>query len=226
MFQSRKKANEYRDLCLLSVLPAVLFLLLGIFTASAIVIFIGLLLFIIPASLYGNYETWSLGAEGEEKVAENLNLLDDRYRVIHDVMLPKMYGNIDHIVLGPNGVFVIETKNHKGFIVCDGDSWNQHKVGRRGTPYLGNIGSPSRQVKRMAIFLRDFIRDHCEMNLYVNGIVVFTNENAKLRINNPTVAVLRPQEISDFIQSFDSKTFAHPKLEELEAALRLYSCYS
>lgn len=169
--------------------------------------------------------TWSSGAEGEEKVAKYLAHLNESYYVIHDVVLPRMKGNIDHVVLGPNGVFVIETKNHKGFITCNGDFWKQQKYGRRGTRYLGRIGSPSKQVKRKAVLLNKFIQKHLQIYLYVNGLVVFTNEHVRLRIGDPTVAVLRPSEICDFIENYPPRIPKYVKPEELEALLKPYSSF-
>lgn len=51
-----------------------------------------------------------LGLEGERAIGEELNqLMLQGYRVFHDI--PKeMTGNIDHVVVGGNGVFAIETK--------------------------------------------------------------------------------------------------------------------
>lgn len=51
----------------------------------------------------------SEGARGEEKVGAALGSLETSgYRVLHDIDTGK--GNIDHVVVGPTGVFVIETK--------------------------------------------------------------------------------------------------------------------
>ena len=225
MFESRKKADTHKNSGIFFIFLAFLFFLLGIASASIPVFLIAFLFLVASLFFFENQVTWSIGAQGEEEVAECLNLLDDRYYVIHDVVLPEMTGNIDHIVLGPNGIFAIETKNHKGFITCQGDWWKQRKIGRRGTPYLGKMGSPSKQVKRKAVLLSRFIQDRFKINLYINGIVVFANEEARLEINNPTVAVLRPQELCNFIKHYRS-TSKDIKLEELEAALNPYSCFS
>src|ERR1700759_2341184 len=53
------------------------------------------------------------GAVAEERVGGVLDQLDrTRWRVIHDATLGR--GNVDHIVIGPPGVFTIETKSHPG----------------------------------------------------------------------------------------------------------------
>jgi len=51
----------------------------------------------------------SLGLEGERFTAEALNqLVRDGFWVYHDIPFP--YGNIDHVVISPYGVFSINTK--------------------------------------------------------------------------------------------------------------------
>jgi hypothetical protein len=49
------------------------------------------------------------GLDGELATAEELNrLMLEGYRIFHDLPFP--YGNIDHVVIGPPGVFAIDTK--------------------------------------------------------------------------------------------------------------------
>ena len=53
------------------------------------------------------------GARGEEEVGGLLEQLRGReWRVIHDASFGR--GNVDHIVIGPAGVFTVETKSHPG----------------------------------------------------------------------------------------------------------------
>jgi hypothetical protein len=65
---------------------------------------------------------WSIGAEGEEATASYLDhLAADGYVVMHDLRRSMSTANIDHVVIGPTGVFVIETKNIKGTLRIDGE---------------------------------------------------------------------------------------------------------
>jgi hypothetical protein len=60
-------------------------------------------------------KSWEQGAIGEEKLGARLNLLrDEGYAVIHDRRIRGTRANIDHIVIGPAGVFVIDAKRYKG----------------------------------------------------------------------------------------------------------------
>ncbi len=58
------------------------------------------------------------GAEGEDKVGRILSELPGEFRVIND--LPTRRGNLDHVVIGPTGVYVIDTKSCRGVISADG----------------------------------------------------------------------------------------------------------
>jgi hypothetical protein len=65
-----------------------------------------------------DYENWAQGAEGEETVGKILEGLREKgWCVIHDVSFGR--GNIDHIVVGPGGVFTIETKSRGGKVFPD-----------------------------------------------------------------------------------------------------------
>lgn len=62
--------------------------------------------------------TWRKGAVGEALIGFVLRDLPDDYLVINDLSTP--YGNLDHVVVGPTGIFAIDTKNWKGIVTADG----------------------------------------------------------------------------------------------------------
>jgi hypothetical protein len=55
---------------------------------------------------------WKTGAAGEERVAQVL--ADAPITALHDRRIPRSKANIDHIAIGPAGVFVIDAKKYKG----------------------------------------------------------------------------------------------------------------
>ena len=58
---------------------------------------------------------WEHGAEGEVAVARALESLPDGWVVLHDLAWPgRPRANIDHVVIGPGGVFVVDAKNWSG----------------------------------------------------------------------------------------------------------------
>jgi hypothetical protein len=75
---------------------------------------------------------WERGAEGEEAVAAALaQLPSETWTVFHDVKWPgRRYANVDHIVVGPPGVFVIDAKNWSGQVAVKGAVLRQNGFSR------------------------------------------------------------------------------------------------
>ncbi len=142
------------------------------------------------------YRIYKGGSKGEQDVIKTLNRnLNDDYYLINEVYLGRG-GDVDHIVLGPTGVFVLETKNWSGKILCDGDNWQR--------PGKHPMGSPSLQVKRNTQKIKHLIDSSPvlrENGVWVEGIVVFTNQYSSLNISNPTVTILKLQQLPSHITS-------------------------
>ena len=63
--------------------------------------------------------SWRMGALGECEVAAELDRLSDKFTVFNNVNTTR--GNLDHVVVGPTGLFVLETKNWTGTIAATDD---------------------------------------------------------------------------------------------------------
>jgi hypothetical protein len=61
--------------------------------------------------------SWRKGALGEYEVGAELERLSDAFFIFNDVNT--RHGNFDHVVVGPTGLFAIETKNWNGLIGAD-----------------------------------------------------------------------------------------------------------
>jgi hypothetical protein len=73
--------------------------------------------------------TWQRGAHGERHTARQLRRLHrDGYVVFHDLAVPDSPANVDHLVIGPTGVFVIDSKQWTGSVHqgADGLAWHNH----------------------------------------------------------------------------------------------------
>ncbi len=66
-----------------------------------------------------NHETHAMyrGVVGEIEVGEALDRLGPEWSVLHAVPVESGASDIDHLVIGPAGVFVVATKNHSGLNV-------------------------------------------------------------------------------------------------------------
>ena len=54
------------------------------------------------------------GVVGEIEVGESLDRLGPDWHVLHALPVDEDHADIDHLVIGPSGVFVISTRNHTG----------------------------------------------------------------------------------------------------------------
>jgi hypothetical protein len=74
--------------------------------------------------------SWQRGAQGERRTARLLDLLTgDGFVVFHDLAVPgNTSANVDHLVIGPSGVFVIDSKQWTGSVQQspDGLAWHNH----------------------------------------------------------------------------------------------------
>jgi hypothetical protein len=73
--------------------------------------------------------SWQRGAHGERHTARLLDRLTrDGYVVFHDLAVPDSDANVDHLVIGPPGLFVIDSKQWTGSVHqgADGLAWHNH----------------------------------------------------------------------------------------------------
>lgn len=185
----------------------------GVYLWSSVGLVLIPLAYVLGLTSLRERTVWRTGSRGESSVLSELEKLGDDYRVLNGIVVPPNRGDTDHIVVGPNGLFVIETKNYAGIIHCEGDAWTREKIGRAGTPYQLEIGSPSNQVKRNAKVLKDFILAHEKEifqerrspHLWIAGIIVFTRPDTMLDLREPTVPVVELDDLADYIDSFESE---------------------
>ncbi|MBK5240325.1 MAG: NERD domain-containing protein [Clostridium sp.] len=126
------------------------------------------------------------GFLGEKLVAFSLSGLDKtRYKVINNIML--QVGNkttqIDHVIVSNYGIFVIETKNYKGWIIGDefDDNWKQVIYKRKEKLY-----NPIKQNYGHIQSLKEILKEFGGVN-YIS-IVAFTTR-AELKVTSKTDVV-------------------------------------
>ena len=203
---------------------------LGIFRNDLLAFFVGGFVFVLCGYMYELKLTqariWRAGLLGQKKVEEVLLKLDNRYILLNNLSLPFKNCDIDHLLVGPNGVFLIETKNYKGEISCTGDLWEYQKVGKMGGIYKGYITNPSRQLKRNVWELKSFLDKNqrgCLESmsfLWIQGMVVFTNEEAVLNTKDETVVILKVNDLYDYIKNFKKTKIPEDDIEKIASLLK------
>jgi hypothetical protein len=91
---------------------------------------------------------WRVGAGGEETVGGRLEKLAKHgWHVLHAVPVGDRGSDIDHVVIGPGGVFTVNTKTHP-----DGRVWvgrNSVRVNGHAVPYLRNSRFEAQRAERL-----------------------------------------------------------------------------
>lgn len=161
-----------------------LFILLLLIFAIIIVVIISS----VSSENKARQEITAAGKQGEEDTAYLLNSLPDSYKLIRNAIISYdgKKSEIDNIVIGSTGVFIIETKNLKGRIVgnCENNNWLQHKVGRGGTDYYKEFYNPTKQVATHIYRLKGIFKQN-KIRVFINGAVYFSNPEASVNLRNP-----------------------------------------
>lgn len=146
------------------------------------------------------------GEKGEAKVRYALSWLPQDYKIIQGDNNEKLYlinedfrderQEYDHIVVGPNGLFLIETKNYGGIVRIDSHgNWTQQKNDEK----VKGLKNPRQQVIQHEKLIKSFI----EENIPVHSIICIANEKTLIEgIENSSVPIVKCDQIQQYIEDF------------------------
>jgi len=153
------------------------------------------------------------GAKGEEWVARELAFLSSEYAVFNGLRLAGGKQNFDHIIVGPAGVFVVETKNWKGSVEF-----------RDGKLYAGGkepSRPPLKQVKAETAELVSFIDDAGCGDLPVHSVLCFLGTKLPEDVMNVNgVVVCTGQRLIDVLQETFDEPIPESMREQVVGELR------
>lgn len=139
------------------------------------------------------------GFFGEKSVAFFLSRLDPaKYKVINNIMLQagSRTTQIDHVVVSNFGIFVIETKNYKGWIMGNefDDYWTQVIYKRKE-----KLHNPIRQNYGHIQALKEALNEHADVN-YISIVAFTTKADLKVKASTDVVyTVGLPKTIRKYI---------------------------
>jgi hypothetical protein len=153
--------------------------------------------------------SWRKGALGEYEVGAELERLSDAFFIFNDVNT--RHGNFDHVVVGPTGLFAIETKNWNGLIGADASD-ELRKNGRdASSPHV-------RKFLRRSMVLRDQIVALTHSNgLYVRCVMVFPKAHIEAKFGDTgKVHCIGVDQLRDYIDNAKfSQKFTSSRIDEL-----------
>ena len=162
----------------------------------------------------------NIGKLGEKRVAMKLDWLPKEYVTLNDILLPTYYGTtqIDHIVVSPYGIFVIETKNYKGWIFGheNSEEWKQSLLGKKGvwgcSSEQHKFRNPIRQNAAHARAVKAILKDVGDFAII--PIVVFSN-SADLKITTPNHIVINWCNLRSAIESYRYKCISQEDVQTI-----------
>lgn len=110
--------------------------------------------------------SWRIGADGEEAVGSLLDKMcrkDSRWRVLHSVPVGERGSDIDHLVIGPGGVFTINAKHHPKAKVWVGK--DSLRVNGHTQPYIRNSRFEAKRATRL-------LTETCGFDVRVDALIV------------------------------------------------------
>lgn len=125
------------------------------------------------------------GAEGEEAVARRLRKLGDEWKVLHSVPVGDGDCDIDHVVIGPGGIFTLNTKHHGGKKV-----WihtNAFKVSGQSQPYLSKSRGEAKRATRL-------LTRACGFEVPVQPMIVVIADEITIKGQPEDVIVASPRK--------------------------------
>ena len=146
------------------------------------------------------------GVKGENNTLTILKNLPKDFTIItNPVILNRgVTLELDFVVIGKNGVFIVESKNYRG-VVCGKTSqtkWKQIKHGKGGNTYEKEVGNPVKQAHRQGRRMLEMFRDF-DITADIYPIVYFTDNSAELKIQDDAdvgIAVFnKEKQLLDYI---------------------------
>lgn len=156
------------------------------------------------------------GALGEERTAQALSTLNDvEWTSFHDIRWPgRRYANIDHVVVGPAGVFVIDSKNWTGSITVKDKVLRQNGRSRE----VAVAGAAEAAIALTALTgvtgsdvvrpVRCFVRDEPVSGWARDVMVCSTSTLVPMLRSRPVV--LTPPQVREIVAALAVGTHAPP----------------
>jgi hypothetical protein len=135
---------------------------------------------------------WRIGADGEEEVGRRLARLGAGWHVVHAIQVGDKGSDIDHLVIGPPGVFTLNTKNHPGKSVWTAE--RAFMVSGQKTSYLRNSTFEAQRANRL-------LSAACGFDVPVEPVIVVMAEKLTIKARPIGVHVVARKQITKWLKS-------------------------
>lgn len=157
------------------------------------------------------------GSFGEAKVNTRLNFLGKEYIVLNNILIKSSKGytsQIDELVLSEYGIFVIETKNYKGWIFGNENSENWTQVIYKEKYTFRN---PIKQNWSHIYALKNVLSEYSNIKYY--PIIVFSG-NATLKCIESSIPVIYSNKLNSTIRKLSfEKCLSIEEINKIQSIL-------
>ncbi|MGQ9730942.1 MAG: nuclease-related domain-containing protein [Candidatus Zipacnadales bacterium] len=140
---------------------------------------------------------WAKEPRADQMLAKALKGLDNKY-ALYSYYLPA-----EHVLLSPRGLTVLRAKPQEGQITCQGERWRRKFNVRRLLSRMveEGLGNPAKEVRADVVKMRAFLQKALpDVEVPVDGVIVFTNSEAELHLESPTEPVVRLGELRNYLR--------------------------
>jgi hypothetical protein len=138
-------------------------------------------------------DAYRKGKEGEDKVIEIITgVLDGDWHLFRNITLSERGGDIDSVLVGPPGVWVLEMKAFSGTYRNRLDQWEYWS----GKKWKAMKKNPNRQARKNASRLASFFKAN-GIKQWVTPVIVWANPESPLEVENSTVAIWKLDRLED-----------------------------
>jgi hypothetical protein len=135
-----------------------------------------------------DYSTFKKGERGEEEVvAELKRLLDRRWKLFRNVIVPGSDADIDAILVGPQGVLAFEIKAYSGNFRVRGSQWHYRAGGGWRPVDVNPIKQAAWNRQRLARYLND---KHRNDEIPISVMIVLGREPQSIQLFKPSVYIV------------------------------------
>ena len=145
----------------------------------------------------GWIENWRDGVWGEQSTAKALRPLEERgWVVLHD--LPTERGNVDHIVIGPGGVFLLDSKRPGGVVEVGATGV---RVRRHECADLGYAHPGAGPLRASAAQTSAWVRERTRLSVWVEPVMVVWSEFPQRVVDAPGWHVVHGDELLGWLMA-------------------------
>lgn len=167
----------------------------NLFRPTMVLLALGFVSAIVSSHLVNN---WVKEPRADQTLSQLLKKFGNDYTLFNYT------SPISHALIAPNALYAIVVKNHDGQITVNGHRVSKKFTWRRVFRLLADegIGAPITEAEKQARKLRSFLDKHLNSEDIpdIQPLLLFSNKNLELVVNEPAIPVLSTQDFKNFIR--------------------------